>query len=252
MGDRFDIIKPVSKIHDLNLWTKIIILLMIFPCTVFLSPPQFLIIPICFLFCLFKVSHITFKSFWGSSKAYIIFFLLGSTIFSLAFESGDILSRFLAGILWGARFDTVIVSSIFLSLVTDPIEIPMALFRMGIPHKYGITLMVSLRMIPLIRNGIYNVIIAQKARGLNWSFCIVNPYKLILQIMSLAVPCVFIALETSVGLSDTLFARGYDPYGKITSLPLKWKYNDVLIIFIAIAILLFILFYKIQPNKFTL
>ena len=50
-------------------------------------------------------------------------------------------------------------------MVTNPIEFPMGFLQVGIPHRFGVTLMVGYRMMPLLSKKISTIIDAQKSRG---------------------------------------------------------------------------------------
>jgi len=54
------------------------------------------------------------------------------------------------------------------------------------------------------------------------------------------VPILHSTLETSVKLSDTLISRGYDPDGRITTPPNKFKKGDYLLFLLSGALLAWI------------
>lgn len=232
----------LSDVHSLNLWIKFSVLLMILPGVLFLIEPIFLFIPALFILFLIIASKINFFILWLQSRTFLFFFFIGTIIFSIFFGKGEFMNRLYDGLIWALRFDLVILSAIFLTIIIDPIEIPMAMNQIGIPHRFGITIMVAIRMIPLIKSGIVNVIFAQKARGLNWSINYKNITKFPFKLISLMVPIVFLSLEASVSLSDTLIARGYNPYGSITKRPFKWKKFDIYICIISILLILVFIF----------
>jgi energy-coupling factor transporter transmembrane protein EcfT len=126
---------------------------------------------------------------------------------------------------------------ILFSLITNPIEFPTGFMQIGIPHKFGVTLMVGYRMMPLLSNKINTVIDAQKARGADFKFRLNKISDFFTRIFSLIIPIIHSTLETSVRLSDTLISRGYDPDGKITKPRTVFSIPDFLIIGISILIL---------------
>jgi energy-coupling factor transporter transmembrane protein EcfT len=103
-------------------------------------------------------------------------------------------------------------------------------------------MMVAFRMMPLIANKITTVVEVQRARGARFSFSPLGFPGLASELMSLMVPIVYSTLETSVSLSDTLLARGYDPDAPaITVPPTRVQKWDVVFALLSVALLLTIL-----------
>lgn len=219
-----------SWVHSLNLLVKVFAFLLLLPIFSFIIEYHFLIFPLLYLIFFIWKSDIQLYHLWKYSKFILIPILIGVILFSLFFEEGSLFTRFFEGLIWGLRFDIVILGAIFFSIIIDPIEIPITLTQIGIPHRYGVTFMVAIRMIPLIKEKMINIIQAQKARGLSWSFTLKRLNKIPYQVFSLMVPLIYSTLEASVSLSDTLITRGYNPYGNITLPPKNWSHYDTWVI----------------------
>lgn len=231
-------IQKKSIIHALNFWTKFLCLLLILPLVSFISPIKLLPV-IAFLFLVFlSLSKISYQKFWQMAKLYIVSITIGLLTLSLIFSTGSWEERFLSGLILTIRFVLLISFGVLFSAVTNPIEIPAGFLQAKIPHKFGITLMVGYRMMPLLSQKISTILEAQKARGASFK----KPQKLIFQLISLLVPLLYATLEMSTRLSDALISRGYNPEGKITVPAGKINIYDFCFIgtsFLILAITLF-------------
>lgn len=230
-------IHVASPIHALNLWIKFLGLLLFLPLASFLAKPQLLPLLIVVLIALLLISKIGFNRFWGISKFYLIGITAGVVLLSMFFSPGDLSNRFFLGFLLSLRFALLISFGILFAAVTNPIEIPTGFLQARIPHKYGATLMVGYRMMPLLTRKIQSVLDAQRARGAQIEFSFGGLAKLPMVAAALLVPILHSTLETSVRLSDTLISRGYDPDGKITTPPFKLTFLDIVIFLIGALIL---------------
>jgi energy-coupling factor transporter transmembrane protein EcfT len=215
-----------SIVHELDFWTKFICLLIILPLASFLINIEYLGFLLLFLFVLVIASKIGFGKFWREVRHYIVPITLGLTLLSLVFSEGNINQRLFSGLALAIRFSLLISYGFLFSMVTNPVEIPAGFMRAKIPHKYGVTLMVGYRMMPLLTNKITTIIQAQKARGASFRFSIKKIKKFFLQLTSLIVPLLHSTLEMSVRLSDALISRGYNPDKPITIPKKKWSVYD--------------------------
>lgn len=235
-------IQKNSAIHRLDFWVKIISLLIILPLVSFIAKPVYLFFP-CMLFAtLLFFSKIGFNKFWIQSRNYLIPVTIGLLIMSLIFTFGNLTFRIIEGLILTVRFSLLISYGMLFSMITNPIEIPAGFLRAKIPHKYGVTLMVGYRMMPLLTSKISKIVQAQKARGASFNFSLRKPYKFFFQIGSLIVPLLHSTLDMSVKLSDALISRGYDPNGKITIPNKNWGFLDFSLLTISILLLIIPLF----------
>lgn len=230
-------ISKSSLIHGLDFWTKFLCLLLILPLTAFLSPTDFLPPVVLVFVTILFLSKISFLRFWQMTKLYIISITAGVIILSLAFSLGTWQERVIQGLILSVRFILLISFGIFFSVVTNPIEIPAGFLRAKIPHKYGVTLMVGFRMMPLLSQKIKSIIDAQRARGAEIKFSLRKLNKLGTLLVSLMVPILYSTLETSVRLSDALISRGYNPEGEITVSPGKLSKKDYIFLLVSLIFL---------------
>lgn len=228
-----------SIIHELDFWAKLSSLLIILPLVLFLIKATYLIFPCAIFFFLLIFSKIGFMKFWTQSKSYLIPITLGLLTMSFIFTVGSPLYRLTEGVVLTARFALLISFGMLFSMTTNPIEIPAGFLRAKIPHKYGVTLMVGYRMMPLLTSKISKIIQAQKSRGASYSFSFKKPEKFIFQIGSLIVPLLHSTLDMSVKLSDALISRGYDPNGKITVPKNSWRVYDYCVVTLSVVLLAF-------------
>jgi len=230
-------IKKESLIHKLNFWTKFLCLLLFLPLAAFLASVKILPILIIVFFYFLISSKIPFKKFWSLTKFYIIPITIGIIVLALFFYEGPLEQKLLQGLILVIRFIILISLGVLFAMVTSPIEIPAGLLKVRIPHKYGITVMVAFRMLPLISQKIKSIIDAQRARGAEIKISFRNLPKLPPLFISLMIPILHSTLETSVKLSDTLISRGYNPEAKITIPPTKFKKTDYTISLFSVIIL---------------
>lgn len=223
-------IQKRSIIHSLNFWTKFLCFSLILPLTAFVSVPKVIPLLVTLLLFVLYLSRISYVRFWQLIKIYAISLSIGIIILSLAFSQGPFIDRALQGIVLSTRFILLISFGILFAAVTNPIEIPAGFLQTKIPHKYGITLMVGYRLMPLLSQKIQTIIDAQRARGAKIDLSLQNLPRLPLAISALAIPVLHSTLETSVRLSDALISRGYDPEGKITPLPMRFGPLDLIFI----------------------
>jgi len=231
-------IQKASIIHELDFWTKFLCFLLLLPLSAFIAPAKLLPLLVLVFIILLLASKIGLEKFWQNTRLYHIPITIGVILLSLAFSPGILQERFIYGLILAIRFILLISFGVIFSMVTNPIEIPGGFLRARLPHKYGITLMVGYRMIPLISDKISTIIDAQKARGAEIKLSLKNLPKLAPLVASLMIPILHSTLETSVRLSDTLISRGYNPEGKITVPPGRLKKEDFVFLFISIIILI--------------
>lgn len=206
-----------SPIQELNLWTKVFCLLLVTPLVAFLSSPMLLAVLFTYVFSLLLWSRLNLLSLCKQGWVFFVGMVLSVLILSVIFGHGNLSGRVQVGTLLGIRFSVVVLSGIFFSRITDPMEMPIGLMSIKLPHRFGVTLMVAVRMVPLIVRKLTIVTEAQRCRGMSIGF--LHLHRFPRQIISLAIPAVISTLEASVALSDTLIARGYNPYGRITYPP---------------------------------
>lgn len=235
-------IEKSSIIHNLNFWTKFICLLLILPLVSFVAETSLLPFLVLIFLLILLFSKIPLSKFWKTTKGYVIPIFFGLMVLSLVFSEGTINEKLFSGLLLAIRFILLIAFGIFFSMITNPIEFPMGFMQVGIPHRFGVTLMVGYRMMPLLSKKISTIIDAQKSRGADFRFRLYKIGDFFQRIFSLIIPIIHSTLETSVKLSDTLLSRGYDPYGKITKPKIIFGFNDIIISIFSIGITILAIF----------
>jgi len=233
-------IEKTSIIHNLNFWTKFICLLLLMPVSAFLAPPKLLLVIVFPFIVLSFISKIELKKFWNATKLYNVSIVIGMTLLTLIFSHGTLLNRLIEGLVLSIRFIILICFGVLFAMITNPIEIPTGMLKVKIPHKYGITVMIAFRMLPLISQKIKNIIDAQRARGAKLKLNIRTLPELIPRFISLMVPILHSTLNISVEISDTLISRGYNPDGRITIIPSKFKTGDYALFLFSGALLVWI------------
>ncbi len=232
-----------SLIHNLNFWVKFMGFSFVLPLTAFLATSKGLLILGAVFVITLLLSRIGLWLFWRMSKIYIISVFVSLILLSLVTSAGPLLGRLIEGTILSLRFVLLIVFGLLFAVITNPIEIPAAFLQTKIPHKYGVTLMVGYRLMPLLSQKIQTIINAQRARGARIDLSLKNIPRLPIVLFALAIPILHSTLETSVRLSDALISRGYSPNGKITPIPLRVGGYDLL--FSGLVIFAFVLSLKI-------
>lgn len=230
-----------SIIHRLNFWTKLLCLSLILPLAAFLASIKWLLLLASVFIVIFTLSKINFRKFWRMVKIYIITITVGLLLLSLFFSPGNIQEKIISAIILASRFSLLISFGILFSTVTNPIEIPAGFMQVKIPHKFGVTLMVAYRMMPLLSKKIAAIIDAQKTRGASFRFSFIKPKKFLYQLFSLIIPSLHATLEMSVRLSDALISRGYNPEARITIPPAKSSIYDLTLLGISVGIVTMII-----------
>jgi energy-coupling factor transporter transmembrane protein EcfT len=230
-------IQESSPVHGLNFWTKTCCLLLLLPLSAFLGSVWLLAFVTVVSLVIFLLSNIGIKTVWNATKSYLIAVTLGMMMLSIIFREGKPwLLAALNGLELGAKFIVLISLGILFSMTTSPIEIVFGLMRVGLPHFYGITVMVAFRMLPMISQKIQNVIDAQRARGAKIDLRFRSLPMLPSHVAALVVPVLHSTLETSVEFSEVLLSRGYDPNRPVTLPPQDLKAADVLLFTVSLVL----------------
>lgn len=224
-------------VKNLNFWTKLICFSLVLPLATFIVKEKWLLLISLLLAISIGLSNIGFKKFWRMTGVYIISITIGLLIMSCLFSWNNWQPALFQGLILAIRFSLLISFGMFFSLVTDPIEIPSGFMQARIPHKYGVTLMVAYRMMPLLSKKIITIIEAQKIRGASFKFSFRQPVKFFYQLLSLVIPLLHSTLEMSVKLSDALISRGYNPDAKITIPPIRSSFYDFCLFSITLTVL---------------
>jgi len=229
-----------AGVNQLSLWTKVVVFLIIIPLCAFVGVIWSLPLLLLLVMALTVWTIIGLRLLWVYLRVYLILFIVSIITLSYIFTPGSPVDRIIAASIWLVRFFIVLLAAVIFSIATDPMEIPMGMVNVGIPHKYGVTLMVAIRMLPLISLNLRKVAQAQRSRGMIWGVRHGRWRFILSNIMALIVPCILTTLEASVALSETLTTRGYSPDSQITRRPfttgrLDWLFVGVTIIVLVIS-----------------
>lgn len=227
-----------SIIHRLDIRSRFLFLLLIIPATAFIGDWRIIIFLLVLLLVLLALTKIGFKIFWDNIKVFVIMFTVALLLSFFLLTSGSLIGRIYIGILYSIRFDILIIAGVLFAMTTNPNDIPQALMRVRIPHRFAIVVMLGFRLYPALMQKARTIMDAQKCRGIELKPSFHRPKIFITGLTTLFIPLLIATLEAGVGLGDTLSARGYDPYKPITSSPLvKMRMLDYLLIFGGISLL---------------
>ncbi|NOH04943.1 MAG: energy-coupling factor transporter transmembrane protein EcfT [Chloroflexi bacterium] len=232
-----------SVIHRLNFWVKFVCFLMIYPAIVLFSRDAILPLAMILAFSFVLMSRIPLSVFWRQIRLYLLVYCVIFLLVAIVFAPGTIEGRLYQGFVFAVKMFNITVIGLLFTYVTDPIEFPTGLLMVRLPHKYGIALMVSYRMIPLVAQRLTNVMWAQKARGAEFSLSLTKIHLNLRALFSLLIPFISSSLEASVALTDTLISRGYSPDRRITLPPWRLTLNDGAVTSFFIVVLFFALQY---------
>lgn len=233
-----------SLVHRLGFWTKFVCFLILVPVAGFLSAPRYLPLVLAILVCSAWLSRVGLWKFWTACQLYVLAVALFVGSIYVIFGEGGWGNRLSSAGFLVLRFVALVGFGVLFAMVTNPVEIPTAFLRARLPHRYGVTLMVAYRMWPLITQKIGGVVAAQQARGAAFGLSWGGLKRLPQNIIALAVPLVYSALDLSLSLSDTLVARGYDPNGRITVPPARSGTADVLVVSACLAFLSLVIWFS--------
>lgn len=220
--------KP-SWVHSLNFWTKFICLLLIFPIIILFANSYILVVATVLCIILVKASHISMPEMWDKVKFYILAYTLIFIPIAVLWGTGRLESRLQQGLIFALRMTDVTMLGVLFAIVTDPMELPLGLIQLRLPHKYGVALMVAYRMLPLMTEKMTNILRAQKSRGADFRVTVRRLPQIAKSGMSLLIPLISSSLDASVALADTLIARGYSPQRRITVPPRRFKVFDLVL-----------------------
>lgn len=114
------------------------------------------------------------------------------------------------GVVIGARFLVIVLSSQLFVLVTDPSALAYALMRVGLPYRYGFALVTALRLVPVFEEEANIVYQAQLTRGVRYdAHALRRLYELLRQFM---LPMLVSALRKVDALAISMEGRHFGRY----------------------------------------
>ena len=74
------------------------------------------------------------------------------------------------------RFITIILFSYLFVLSTEPTSFVLALVQMGLPYRFGFSIITAIRMVPIIKSEFTRIYFAQITRGVTYKFLPINKF----------------------------------------------------------------------------
>ncbi len=111
-----------------------------------------------------------------------------------------------SGVVMACRFLSVITSSFLFVSTTHPNEFAYALMQAGLPYRYGFTLIITLRFLPLFGSEFGVVRKAQLARGMEVS---IHPRKIMRTLRLTFLPLLVSGMSKVDALSISMEGRGF-------------------------------------------
>ena len=105
------------------------------------------------------------------------------------------------------RLMAVILMSALFVITTEPFTLAAALMRVGLPYRWGFTLVTALRLAPIFRLEAHHVYQAQLVRGVAYDAS--GPRKWWLILRHLSLPLLVSALRTAHALSLSMEGRAF-------------------------------------------
>lgn len=201
-----------AEVSALSVWAKGGTYLIIIPTALFVgSFGSAIFAAVILSFQIYRCPEVARRRMQQGVRRSILPIAVGLFVLHLAFGSYDGIEFFLSWLLNSARFIFLLSFGLLFVESTKPIEIPQALVRSRVPHKYGMALMIGYRTVPLIASRMQAIIMTQRGRGAQWSWHLRSLHRMPRMLLALMVPAVYSSLEISMALSDTLYVRGYRP-----------------------------------------
>ncbi len=76
------------------------------------------------------------------------------------------------------RFITIILFSYLFVLTTEPTNFVLALVQLGLPYRFGFSIITAIRMVPIVKSEFSRIAFAQATRGVSYKFLPVKKFFL--------------------------------------------------------------------------
>ena len=134
------------------------------------------------------------------------------------------------------RFISIILLSYLFVLTTDPGSFVASLVQLGIPYRYGYTLITAMRMIPMVKSEVNKISYAQITRGAKYSLFPIN--KLISNINRFFKVVLIAMIKRVNQLVISMEGRSFGLYQKKTTLnQITFNWLDYLVIFLSLLLI---------------
>lgn len=239
-----------SIIHNLSPVAKTISFVSLAVGSLFLSGISDFTVFLSVWIVLSGLSAVPFREYMKTLRGIRLLILL-IVVFQIFFSHGKVLldlkvlriteEGLINAVVLSARMTLAVLFSIILSLTTSPLEISSSVeeiigkFPAGrkLSSELGMALSLTLTFIPLISLQTNRIIMAQKARGVEF-----DKGKLPSRVknsLSVVIPVITTSLKKAQDTAAALQIRGYRPGHRLTSLREKsWSSNDSIILLVTI------------------
>ncbi|MCK4440003.1 energy-coupling factor transporter transmembrane protein EcfT [Candidatus Bathyarchaeota archaeon] len=217
-----------SAIHRLHPLTKLVFLICYCVLALTLSNPWYSLFLLFIIFVLIKLAKISIRIFLRKAKVILLFCVVLFVVQLLFTQEGEILFSLIPslvpviggalpvttvgignGAVMAARFLSIVASSFLFISTTYPNTFAYALMQLGLPYRYGFTLITTLRFLPLFSSEFSVVRRAQTARGMKIS---IHPKKIMQTIRLTFLPLLVSGLVKVDALSISMEGRGFGAY----------------------------------------
>lgn len=242
-----------SFLYNLDPRTKMLFLISFIFIGVMITDPFIIILLLIFIYFLYRISGISAKRVFNTTKplilAFVLFFLLnfpfvtpieGEKVYTYLLPGNRVpvtATGILTGIGNGLRFILFIWISDLITTMTPTDDIVLALNKANVPPEVSIAIGIAFSYIPVLKKEYSTIIEAQKSRGA--SFESKNIFKKISSYIPVIVPGLFISIVKGREISRAIEARGftYDPLNRTYRREIKMKIEDFITIIFIITFL---------------
>jgi energy-coupling factor transporter transmembrane protein EcfT len=202
----FDPSAGVERRH-VPLLTKVLVFLILVPTSAFLGRWLVLAVAGLLLLLLLALLRINVRGLARHLGLYLVPLAAGLAVLTVVATAPGI--RLAQWALGTARFATLLAFGLVFTMSTSPFQIPQDLMELGVPHRFGVALMIAYRLVPMLRDRLSAIVASQRARGASYWRAVYRPLLLRDLLSAIAIPAVYSTLDISLALSDTLYVRGY-------------------------------------------
>lgn len=250
-----------SPVHNLDARAKLLIMILymatLFTASGWLAFALFTAVFLVFLF----MSQVPIYALWRGMWLIVILIAVGM-FFNFFATSGTVIAQWgflqltaeglAQGLKLGLRLILLIFFVSLLTLCTRPLDLTDGLEQLlsplaqkGAPiHEFAMVISLALRFIPTILQELDRIVLAQKARGAQFSGGLINKIK---QTMPLLIPLFISTFRRADDLALAMDARCYTGgQGRSRWRQNRWRAADTVVIIIFLAMMALIIYWRIR------
>lgn len=250
-----------SILHRLDPRAKLVSMLILMLSFLMLESAASYVVAILFLAGSLWLSGIPVRLVWRGLRP-VLFILMFTFVYHMLFTKGTILWSWSfievtkEGLLEGARFVgriiLVILLASMLTLTTKPLDLAQGLEKLlsplgklGVPvEQFSLTVVISIRFIPTIKEELDRILLAQKARGYDLTALPLG--RRIFAYIPIIVPLLFTTIQRAEQLSYAIEARAFgNGKGRTSYKQWQLQYMDYLAGGVALLLSMILLMLKI-------